>query len=133
MEAVPDAGTISTPDDAYLRLRPRMAGLSQEVFVVLALNARNVVIDEIEVARGGLVGVEVHPREVFRPLIRLAAAAAVVAHNHPSGDPRPSDEDLALTHRLIASGELLGVPILDHIVVASAGYTSLCERSGLVR
>lgn len=127
LEAPADGQAMSSPAAAYERLRPHMAGLSQEVFVVLALNARNVVIDEIEVARGGLVGVEVHPREVFRPLIRLAAAAAIVAHNHPSGNPSPSEQDIALTRRLIAAGELVGVPVLDHIVVGARGYTSICE------
>jgi DNA repair protein RadC len=112
------------PEDVFERLRPRMAGLVQEVFVVIALDARNGVIDEIEVARGCLTGVEVHPREVFRPLIRLAAAAGVVAHNHPSGSNEPSAEDRALTRRLQDIGELIGIPILDHVVIGHAGFGS---------
>ena len=120
---------LASAADVYGRLRPRVDGLAQEVFLVLALDVRNVVTEEIEVARGCLTGVEVHPREVFRPLIRGAAAAAIVAHNHPSGDPTPSPEDLALTDRLRNVGELVGIPLLDHIVIGRGDYVSLAERS----
>jgi DNA repair protein RadC len=88
------------------------------------------VVGEIEVARGTLTGVEVHPREVFRPLVRQAAAAAIVAHNHPSGDSRPSPDDIALTRRLQLAGELLGIPILDHIVMGRDDFTSVVEAVG---
>jgi DNA repair protein RadC len=123
---------IRSAEDVYRRLRTRVSGLAQEIFMVLALDIRNVVLDEIEVARGCLTGVDVHPREVFRPLIRQAAAAAVVAHNHPSGDPSPSPDDLVLTRRLREVGELIGIPVLDHVVIASGGFVSIAERSGLV-
>ena len=116
--------------DVFRYLRPRLGGMVQEVFCVLALDARNNLIAEIEVARGTLTAVEVHPREVFRPLVRQAAAAAVVAHNHPSGDPRPSEEDLELTARLRRAGDLLGIPILDHVVIGAEGYVSLAEMLG---
>lgn len=120
--------SVRSPDEVFQRLRCRMDGLSQEIFVVLALDVRNAVIDEIEVARGCLTGVEVHPREVFRPLIRMAAAAAVVAHNHPSGDPTPSPEDVFLTRRLREVGDIVGIPVLDHVVVGRGSYVSLAER-----
>ncbi|MCA9679239.1 MAG: hypothetical protein KC464_29685, partial [Myxococcales bacterium] len=113
------------------RLRGRVAGLDQEIFVVVGLDARNVVLDEVEVARGSLTGVDVHPREVFRPLIRMAAAAAVVAHNHPSGDARPSAEDLELTRRLREVGHLVGIPVVDHVVLGERGFTSLAEWMGI--
>lgn len=122
---------MKDPIELYERLRLRMSGLTQEVFVVVALGARGAILEEIEVARGCLTGVEVHPREVFRPLIRLAAAGAVVAHNHPSGDARPSREDIALTYRLREAGEVIGIPILDHIVIGVAGYTSMYLELGL--
>lgn len=118
---------VREAEDVYQRLRPRLAGLTQEVFVVVALDIRNQVIAELEVARGCLTGVEVHPREVFRPLVRLGAAACVVAHNHPSGDPTPSREDILLTEQLRAVGELIGIPLLDHVVVGADGFRSLFE------
>ena len=88
-------------------------------------------VAEACIARGSLTGVEVHPREVFRPLIRASAAAALLCHNHPSGDPSPSRQDLELTARLKEVGELCGIAILDHVVVAAEGYTSLAERGWL--
>lgn len=121
---------LRNASDVYRHLRPRLRGMTQEVFIVVALDVRNGVLDEIEVARGSLTGVEVHPREVFRPLIRQAAAAAVVAHNHPSGDARPSPDDIALTRRLRLAGDILGIPILDHVVVAGDDYTSIAELLG---
>jgi DNA repair protein RadC len=84
---------------------------------------------ELCLARGSLTGVEVHPRDVFRPLIRAAAAAVIFCHNHPSGDPTPSRQDVELTTRLREVGELVGISVLDHVVVGFEGYTSLAERS----
>jgi len=121
------AGGIASAADVHARLAPRLAGLAQEVFVALALDVRNAVLAEIEIARGCLTGVEVHPREVFRPLIRIGAAAAVVAHNHPSGDPAPSDADIALTERLRQVGELVGIPLFDHVVIAQHRYVSVAD------
>ncbi|HWN71897.1 MAG TPA: DNA repair protein RadC [Haliangium sp.] len=126
-----DADHMDDPMDLCERLRLRMSGLTQEVFVVVPIGPRGVILEEIEVARGCLTGVEVHPREVFRPLIRIAAAGAVVAHNHPSGDARPSREDIALTYRLREAGEVIGIPILDHIVIGASGCTSMYLELGL--
>lgn len=122
----PDA-VIDGPDQVYSLLGPRWRGLAQEVFAVIGLSARNTVIVCAEVARGSASSVAVHPREVFRPLVRNGAVSAVVAHNHPSGDPTPSHDDLLLTERLRGVGELLGVPLLDHIVIGSDGYVSIAE------
>lgn len=126
--SLPSTALVRGPEDVYNRLRGRLANLSQEVFVVLALDVRGRIIDEIEIARGSLASVEVHPREVFRPLIRRSAFACVVAHNHPSGDPTPSPDDLLLTDRLQAVGSLVGIELLDHIIVASGGYRSMADR-----
>ena len=123
-EPIPDL-MVRDAHDVYRYLQPRLCGLLQEVFIVIALDARNAVLSHVEVARGSLTAVEVHPREVFRPLIRLAAAGAVVAHNHPSGDPNPSQHDLALTRRLRRAGDLVGIPIIDHVVIGAAGYSSI--------
>ncbi len=122
--------TIGAASDAYDVLRPRIAHLSQEVFCVLAIDIRNGLIDCVEIGRGTVCGVEVHPREVFRPAIRLAAAGIVIAHNHPSGDPTPSAEDIALTRRMRDTGVTLGIPVIDHIVVAASGYRSVVEWCG---
>lgn len=100
----------------------------QETFVSLALNARNQVIEETEIARGTLTNCPVHPREVFRALIRANAAACILAHNHPSGNPEPSPDDLSLTRRLVRAGALLGIPVLDHVIIGTGGHVSLAER-----
>ncbi len=126
--SLPSAAIVRGPEDIYNRLRGRLGALEQEVFMVLALDVRGRVIDEIEVARGSIAGVEVHPRDVFRPLIRRSAFACVVAHNHPSGDPAPSAEDYQLTDRLQKVGQLVGIELLDHVVIASAGYCSMADR-----
>lgn len=96
---------------------------------VLALDARHRVRHELMVARGTLTGVDCHPRDVFRALIRVGAAAAIFCHNHPSGDPTPSAQDRKLTARLRQVGELCGIAVLDHVIVASGGlYVSLAKR-----
>lgn len=117
-------------EDIYRIVTPRVAGLQQEVFIVLGLDIRNGLLDVVEVARGSAYAVEVHPREVFRPLIRMAAAGGVVVHNHPSGDPTPSPEDVALTRRLREVGGLLGIPIIDHVVVGEQSFRSIAEHMG---
>jgi len=110
-------------------LRPLLENESVEVFVALTLNAKHRSTGFHEVSRGTLTSSLVHPREVFGPALRMSAAAVIVAHNHPSGDPEPSNEDLAITRRLTQAGELLGVPLLDHIIIGQAGtFTNLRER-----
>jgi len=99
---------------------------AQECFGVMFLNVKNQCIGVNLVAMGSLTGVEVHPREVFRGAILAGAATIILVHNHPSGDTTPSPEDIALTQRLKAVGDLLGVPVLDHVIVAQGGgYLSL--------
>jgi len=122
--------SVGNADDVYRRLRPRLAGMTQEICLLLALDARNAVLGELEIARGWLNGVDVHPREVFRPLVRMAAAAAVIVHNHPSGALEPSDADVELTRRLRAAGDVIGIPLLDHVIIADTGYRSLAEHLG---
>lgn len=114
--------------DVYEMLRPLAVDLAQEVFWVICIDVRNGMIGQpVEIARGHVSGVEVHPREVFRPAVRAAAAAVILAHNHPSGDPYPSNEDVQLTHRLREAGTLIGIPVIDHVVVAASGYRSISE------
>lgn len=100
-----------------------------EVFAVLLLNGKHRVVGIAEVSRGTLTTTLVHPREVFGPALRLASAAVIVVHNHPSGDPEPSVDDIEVTRRLIEVGRVLGVPLLDHVIVGENGrYTSLRDR-----
>jgi len=100
----------------------------KEHFLVLLLNARQEVFRKETVSVGSLSGSIVHPREVFRPGLIHAAASMVIVHNHPSGDPEPSDEDLQITERLTKAGKLLGIAVLDHVIVASRGVVSLRAR-----
>jgi DNA repair protein RadC len=115
--------------DVWLHMRARLSGLSVEEFWVIALDVRNRVIADEMCSRGNLTGVEVHPRDVFRRLIAIGAAAVIFCHNHPSGDPSPSHQDVALTARLREVGALCGIEVLDHVVVATTGHVSLAERN----
>jgi DNA repair protein RadC len=122
--------TLARPEDVARIVGPRVAGMQQEVFFVLGVDIRNGLLDVVEVARGSVHAVEVHPREVFRPLVRMAAAGGVLAHNHPTGDPTPSSEDVSLTQRLRAVGDVLGIPIIDHVVVGDGKFRSIAEWMG---
>jgi len=115
----------------YEAFLPRLAHLHVEQFWVVLIDAKNRVIREVMVSQGTLTSSLVHPREVFRLAIRAAAVGVVLVHNHPSGDPEPSVEDETLTRRLGAVGELVGIKVLDHLVIADREYVSLRER-GLV-
>jgi DNA repair protein RadC len=99
---------------------------------VLALDTRNRVLGRARVARGGVNQVLVTAREVFRPLVALGAARAIVAHNHPSGDPRPSAADAELTARLEVAGELIGIALVDHLVLAAGGHHSFARSGDLI-
>lgn len=122
---------LARPSDVWTHYQARLGGLSVEEFWILGLDARHRFLFENCCARGSLTGVEVHPRDIFRQLIREGAAAAIFIHNHPSGDPEPSAQDIDLTKRMRKVGELCGVPILDHVVVAADGHVSLAARGWL--
>jgi DNA repair protein RadC len=122
--------TLAQADDVYRIIHPRVAGLAQEVFFVIGIDIRNGVLDIVEVARGSVHAVEVHPREVFRPLVRMAASGGVLVHNHPTGDPTPSPQDLELTRRLRAVGDVIGIPIIDHVVIGDGKFRSIAEWMG---
>jgi DNA repair protein RadC len=111
--------------EVYESLGRSLAHHRQERFYAVSLDARNRVVRRHLVAVGSLAAVVVHPREVFAPLLRDRAAAAIIMHNHPSGSVEPSSEDLAITQRLAEAGRLLGIPLLDHIIVGRNGYCSL--------
>jgi DNA repair protein RadC len=114
--------------DVFAYFRAKLAQQPTEEFWVLALDVRHRVIGETMTGKGSLTGVDVHPRDVFRELIRQGAEAVIFCHNHPSGDPSPSRQDIELTARLREVGELCGIKVLDHVVVATEGYASIADR-----
>ncbi len=120
-------GPVSSPADVGAIYVERLGHLDTEVVIALALDGQNNVIQELEVARGGVHGAALVPADVFRPLIRAGARAAVLIHNHPSGDPTPSRDDICMTHAVAAVGEIVGVPILDHVIVARESWSSLAQ------
>ena len=122
---------MQRPEDVFA-LCQSMVRYRQEVFRVLLLDARHRLIRKVMVSKGTLAASLVHPRDVFRAAIRRNAGAVILVHNHPSGDPEPSGDDHELTRRLARAGDILGVEVLDHVIVASGGYVSLRE-SGAFR
>lgn len=123
--------TIKSPYDIYDYLIGDVQHLKQEHFIVVALNTKNNVLFKETVSIGSLDFSVAHPREVFRPLIKRAAFCCILSHNHPSGDPTPSIQDIEVTKRMVEAGELLGIKVLDHIVLGQGCYTSFKE-SGLI-
>lgn len=120
---------IRGPDDvAALPAVKRLTKAKREHFMVLLLNARHEVESVETISIGSLNASIVHPREVFLPAVTHSAASLVLVHNHPSGDPEPSEEDLSITRRLVEVGELLGIGVLDHVIVASRGVVSFRAR-----
>jgi len=122
---------VRSPADVHRHFHARLRDAPHERFLVLLLDGRHRVRREVLTSQGTLTASLVHPREVFRPALREGAAALILVHNHPSGDPTPSREDREVTRRLVRAGELLGVPVLDHVVVAEGGYVSLREAGAL--
>jgi DNA repair protein RadC len=119
---------IRSPADVHRHFYPRLRDAPHERFLVVLLDGRHRVIRPVLTSLGTLTASLVHPREVFGPALREPAAAVVLVHNHPSGDPTPSREDREITVRLAAAGELLGIPVVDHVVVAEQGFVSLREE-----
>lgn len=118
---------IRGPEDLFRHFHARLRHVAQERFLVVLLDGRHRVLGEQTVSQGTLTASLVHPREVFRPALEANAAALVLVHNHPSGDPTPSAEDRAVTGRLSRAGDLLGVRVVDHVVIAERGFCSLRE------
>lgn len=126
-----DDDRVTTPRDVFRRFELRLRDLRQEEFHVLLLNTQNAVMREVMVTRGILDASVVHPREVFAPALAEAAAAVILVHNHPSGDPTPSPADREVTHQLVEAGRVLGIPVRDHVVVGNGRYVSFLDR-GLI-
>jgi len=120
---------VQSPEQAYKSVQAKLKGKKKEHFYILCLDTRNRVCTKKQVSVGNLDSSIVHPREVFKDAVSSLAASVIFVHNHPSGELEPSSEDISLTKRLVEAGELLGIPVLDHIIVSDRGYTSLKSRN----
>ncbi len=133
LEGYPEAGDkplVKTPDDVVGVVRGRLRGKKKEHFLALLLDTRSQLIRVSEISIGSLDTSIVHPREVFKEAISASAASIIFAHNHPSGDPEASEDDIELTKRLAKAGEIVGIDVLDHIIICDKKYLSL-KREGL--
>ena len=119
------------PQDVAAYLMPRLRYATKEQLLVLLLDVKNRIIGTEVIAEGSLSNIIVHPREVFLPVILQHASGLVVAHNHPSGDPQPSAEDIEITKILVAAGGTLGLPVLDHVIIGDGAYYSFVEAGAL--
>lgn len=121
---------LLSPRSVWELVIPQLRGQERETFLALLLDGKRRLQRRARVSEGTLDFALVHPREVFGPALREGAGSVIVVHNHPSGDPEPSIEDVEITRRLLEVGHVLGVPLLDHVVVSDAGWVSLRERMG---
>jgi DNA repair protein RadC len=121
----------TSPAEIFERYHAALRDLRKERFLCLLVDAKNRVMREDLISEGGLTSAPAIPREAFGPAMREGASGVIFVHNHPSGDPEPSEIDRDLTIRLVSSGEILGIRVLDHIVIADAGYVSFLDR-GLI-
>jgi len=120
--------TIRAPEDAAAYLMTDMTSLTQEHFVVLFLNVKNEVLHKQTIFIGSLNSSIVHPRDIFREAVKRSAASIICAHNHPSGNPAPSPEDISVTKRLLEAGALMGIELLDHVIIGDHQFISLKEK-----
>lgn len=127
---IPTKTLLDSPEAVVAYLREKIGREKKEHFVILYLDTRNKLIDD-DVSIGTINASIVHPREVFKKVIRANSAQVIVGHNHPSGDPEPSEEDIQITKRLAEAGKLLGIELIDHVIVCPGGHLSLREH-GLI-
>ncbi|MBI2847940.1 MAG: DNA repair protein RadC [Chloroflexi bacterium] len=123
-----DKHLVTTPDDAVRLVKGRLRDEKKEHFLALFIDTRGQVIKTAEISVGSLDSSIVHPREVFKEAISASSASVIFVHNHPSGDPEPSDDDIRLTKRLAETGEIVGIEVLDHIIIGDNDYVSLKRR-----
>ena len=121
--------TITSPESVLKLVRSKIRDKAKEHFLLITLNTRNKVTSITNVSVGTLNASLVHPREVFRDAIRQSASSIVLAHNHPSGDETPSEEDLKITKRLIEAGKIIGIEVLDHIIIGKDSFCSFKEKA----
>ena len=120
-----EKATVKSPQDTIKSVKNRLKGKKKEHFLVLSLDTKNHLINTHPISVGSLDTSIVHPREVFKEAISATAASVIFVHNHPSGDPTPSEDDIKLTKRLVEAGEILGIEVLDHIIVCDKDYLSM--------
>jgi DNA repair protein RadC len=118
---------FSSGHDVYSYYHGRLKNLKKEIFYCLMLDAKNRILKDCRISEGTLTNSLIHPREAFKDAIKESAAAVIFVHNHPSGDPGPSREDILITERLVNVGDLIGIRVLDHIIVGDGKYTSMRE------
>ncbi len=128
LESPEERPTIHSPADAAALVKHEMSALEQEELRVILLDTRNGVLGLVEVYRGSLNSSQVRVGELFKSAIRRNAAAVLIVHNHPSGDPSPSPEDIQITRTIVEAGRLLDIRVLDHLIIAGGQYVSLKER-----
>ncbi len=128
IESPQERPTINGPADAAALVQYEMSALEQEHLRALLLDTKNHVLDIVEVYKGSVNSSQVRVGEVFKAAVRRNATAIIIAHNHPSGDPTPSPEDVAVTRALVQAGKLMDVDVLDHLVIGKGRYVSLKER-----
>ena len=122
---------LRSSEDVFRHFRDSLGNEKRELFFVVLLNNKNRKIREVKISEGSLTASLVHPREVYNPVIRESAAAVIFVHNHPSGDPAPSQEDIEITRRLKEVGDLMGVRVLDHVVIGLERYYSFSDKGML--
>ncbi len=122
---------IEGPEDVARYASPLLRFEQKEHFLVMLLDVRNRVLAMPTVSIGSLTASVAHPREIFREAIRYSAANMILIHNHPSGDPTPSREDIQITKQMMKAGEIMGIPVLDHVIIAGDGFLSLKEENCL--
>jgi DNA repair protein RadC len=119
---------FSSGYDVYLYYHQRFKNIKKEVFRCSMLDAKNRIFKDYRISEGTLTNSLIHPREAFRDAIKESAASVIFVHNHPSGDPSPSREDILITERLVNAGELVGIKVLDHVIIGDEKYTSMMEK-----
>jgi DNA repair protein RadC len=130
LRAEGEADRIRGPRDVHRRMGPLLSRLAHEEFHALLLTSQHQVIRTLQITRGTLDASLIHPRELFREAVAEAAAAIILVHNHPSGDPTPSPQDRAVTRQMVEAGQTLGIPVIDHVIIGNGRYRSLMGARG---
>jgi DNA repair protein RadC len=131
IEKTPEKESLASPEQVVRCVMPKMRHLEREHFAALIVNTKMRLIDYVEIAIGGLNSAIIHPRELFKQAVRANGAGLIAVHNHPSGDPNPSREDIMLTRRLVEAGKLLGIDLIDHVIIGDGCWVSLKERGDI--